>query len=135
MRLYLLREGEALLVDLHRACRRDPRLARVRVALITEHQTVAFDEVLVRALLLQRVLDLEQIGEVAAGLDPDLHVDRLLVVVQDRQLLAETVADGPLADHRQLGVDVDGAGPRHEEEARLEVLKIVRRQGVETLRR
>ena len=35
-----------------------------------------------------------------------------VVVVEDRQLLVEAVADGALADHRQLGVDVDGAGAR-----------------------
>ena len=45
----------------------------------------------------------------------------------------EPVADGALADDRQLGVDVDRAGARDEEEARLEVLQVVDRQRVELL--
>ena len=57
----------------------------------------------VRALLLQRVLDLEQVGEVAAGLEPDGEVDRLVVVVQDRQLLVEAVADGARRITESLG--------------------------------
>ena len=59
-----------------------------------------------------------------------VEVDRLVVVVEDRELLAEAVADGALADHRQLRVDVDRARARHEEEARLEVLQVVDRQRV-----
>ena len=35
-----------------------------------------------------------------------------VVVVEDRQLLVEAVADRALPDHRQLRVDVDGAGAR-----------------------
>ena len=50
-----------------------------------------------------------------------------------RELLVEAVADRALADHRQLGVDVDGAGARHEEEPGLEVLQVVDRQRVEPL--
>ena len=62
-----------------------------------------------------------------------VEVDRLLVVVEDRQLLVEAVADRALADHRQLRVDVDRAGPGNEEEARLEVLQIVDGERVEPL--
>ena len=62
-----------------------------------------------------------------------VEVDRLVVVVEDRQLLVEAAADGALADHRELGVDVDGAGAGHQEEAGLEVLQVVDRQGVEPL--
>ena len=45
----------------------------------------------------------------------------------------EAVADGPRADHRQLRVDVDRPGARHEEEARLEVLEVVGRERVQPL--
>ena len=45
----------------------------------------------------------------------------------------EAGRDGALADHRELRVDVDGARPRHEEEARLEVLQVVDRERVEAL--
>ena len=88
---------------------------------------------MVGALLLQRVLDLEQVGEIAGGLHADLEIDSLLVVVEERELLVEAVAHGPLADHRQLGVDVDGARARDEEEARLEVLQVVGGERVQAL--
>ena len=109
------------------------RLADVGLALVAEHQTAVVDPAVVLALLLERVLDLEQVGEVAVGLDAHGQVDRLVVVVEDRELLVEAAADGALADHRQLGVDVDGAGARDEEEARLEVLQVVDRERVEPL--
>ena len=87
----------------------------------------------VLALLLQRVLHLEQIGEVAAGVDPHVDVDGLGIVIEDRDVLAKTTSDGALADHRELGIDVDGAGPRDEEVAGLVVLQVVRRQRVQPL--
>ena len=46
-------------------------------------------------------------------------------MVQDRQLLVEPVADRPLPDDRQLGVDVDGSRSGNEEEASLEVVQVV----------
>src|SRR4029453_9977126 len=82
-------------------------------------------------LLLESVLDLEQVGEVACGFDADFEVDWLRVVVEDRELLVEAVADRPPANHRQLGVDVNRSGSGNEEEPRLEVLKIVDREWVE----
>ena len=54
-------------------------------------------------------------------------------MVEDRELLVKAAADGALADDRELGVDVDGARARHQEEAGLEVLQIVDREGVEPL--
>src|SRR5215218_4787049 len=39
----------------------------------------------VRALLLQGVLDLEKVREVGRGLDPDLDVDRIVGMIEDRQ--------------------------------------------------
>ena len=87
----------------------------------------------VRPLLLQCVLDLEQVREVRVRIDPYGELDRLLGVVQDRELLVEPVSDRPLADHGQLRVDVDGAGPRHQEEPGLEVLQVVDGERVEAL--
>ena len=60
--------------------------------------------------------------------DADPQLDRLVLVVQDAQLLAEAVADRSDADHRELGVNVDGAGSRDQEEARLVVVEVVGRQ-------
>ena len=86
------------------------------------------------AELLERVLDLEQVGEVAARRrSRTVEVDRLVLVVEDRQLLVEAVPDRPLPDHRELGVDVDRPGARDQEEARLEVLQVVDRERVELL--
>src|SRR5262249_59628475 len=86
-----------------------------------------------RALCGGRVFAVEQIGEVASRLDAHADVDRLFVVVDDRDRLEEAVADRALTDHRHLRVDVHGSGPGHEEEARFEVLKVVGRQRVQPL--
>ena len=105
----------------------DRRLALEGLALVAEHELAVLDPRVVGPVLLERVLDLEQVGEVAGCLDADLEVDGLALVVEDRELLVEAVAHGPLADDRQLGVDVDRARPGHQEEARLEVLEVVDR--------
>ena len=67
-------------------------------------------------------------GADAEIVDANGQVGRLLVVVQDRELLVEAVTDGAPANHRQLGVDVHRACARDEEEARLEVLQVVDRE-------
>ena len=85
-------EGQAGLVDLRRRRRRDRRRPPEHLALVGEHQTAVLHPTRVAALLLERVLDLEQVGEVAPGLEANPEVDRLLVVVEDRQLLVEAVA-------------------------------------------
>ena len=110
---------------------RDRGLAPERLALVAEDQRPAVDTGVVGAQLRERVLDLEQVGEVGCGLDPDRQVGRLGAVAEDRQLLVEPEADGALADDRQLGVDVHGARRRDEEEAGLEVLEVVGGQGVQ----
>src|SRR4030095_485076 len=69
------------------------------------------------------------VGEVAAGFDPDGELRGLVVVVEDRQLFVEAVRHRAMADHRQLGVDIDRAGSGHEEKACLEVLQVIDRQG------
>ncbi len=93
VRLDRRREREAVLVDLRRSRGRDQRRPAVGVALVAEPQhAAALDPGHVLPLLGERVLDLEEVGEVAAGLDPDGQVDRLVLVVQDRQLLVEPVA-------------------------------------------
>ena len=122
-----------MLVDARRRRGGDDGLAPEGLALVAEMELAVLDPRVVGPELLERVLDLEQVREVAGGVDPDLEVDGLVLMVEDRQLLVEAVAHGPLADDRQLGVDVDRAGPGHEEEARLEVLEVVDRERVELL--
>jgi hypothetical protein len=126
-------EGETALVDLPRRRRRDLRRALERLAHVAEEELAVLDPSRVRAFLLERVLDLEEVREVAARVDPHDQVDRLGVVVQDRQLLVEPLRDDAAPDDRQLRVDVDGAGAGHEEEARLEVVEVVGRQRVQPL--
>jgi hypothetical protein len=92
---------------------------------VSQHQAIAHDLVLVSPFLLESVFDLEQVSEVAGGIDADLEVHRLALVIEDPQLLVEAVGHVPLADNRQLGVDVDRAGARHQEEAGLKVLQVV----------
>src|SRR5262249_18849379 len=65
------------------------------------------------------------VGEVGTGVDPYHDVHRLLVVVEHGDLLAEPAADGPLADDRQLGVDVDRPGAGDQEKPGLEVVEII----------
>ena len=134
VRLDLGPEGQAVLVELARGSTprwtsragTSPARSRARGGRSSTRGVVL-------ALLLQRVLDLEQVGEVAARLEPNREADRLVVVVEDRQLLVEAVADGAPANHRQLRVDVDRARTGHEEEAGLEVLQVVDRERVEPL--
>src|SRR5439155_3919221 len=90
-----------------------------------EHQLAVFDRPRVRALLLEGVLHLEQIREIGGRVDPDGEIDRLLVVVEELQLLVEAVADGTLADDGRIRVDVNGASSRYEEEVGLEVVEVV----------
>src|SRR5439155_12898710 len=82
------REGEAVLVDLGRLARRDDRLARVRVALVAQHQASIVDARQRGALLLERVLDLEQICEVRPRLDVNGDSGRLTAAVEDRDGLS-----------------------------------------------
>lgn len=121
-------EAEAVAVDGRGLGRRDPRLTNERWALVAQHEAFVFHDRLAHSLLRERVLDLEQIGEVACRVDPHREVHRCRAVVQDRQLLVEAVAHGPPPDHREISVDVDGACARDEEELRLEVLEVVDRQ-------
>ena len=88
------RERQALLVDLRRSRRGDRRLAPERLALVAEHAGGRFStRVEYVPFFFERVLDLEEVGEVAAGLDPHGRASTgFLVVVQDRQLLVEAVA-------------------------------------------
>ena len=121
-------EGQALLVQLDGSGRGDGGHPFERLPAVPEHEAFLVDLRVVAPLLDQGVLDLEQVGEVAGGIDANGQVGRLLVVVQDRELLVEAVSDGPPADHRELRVDVDGARARDEEETRLEVLQVVDRE-------
>jgi hypothetical protein len=107
---------------------RDHRLPLVGLAAVAEDQLAAVDAAVALALLLQLVLHLEQIGEVGVRLDLHLQVQRLLVVVDEGDLLVEAAVDLALADHRQVRVDVDGAGGQRREELHLVVGQIVRRQ-------
>ena len=126
-------EGQTAPVHLRRLRRRDPRRPGERLALVRQDELAVLDVRLVRPLLLERVLDLEEIGEVGFGVDTDRQLDGFVFVVQDRQVLVKAVADGALSDDRQLGVHVHGSSPGHEEEARLEVLQIVLGERVELL--
>ncbi len=126
-------EGQAALIEPGRSSRGDHRRARERLPLVAEQQLSVLDPTAVLALLLERILDLEQVGEVGRRLDPHSQVDRRVVMVQDRQLFTETTADPPPSDHRQLRVDVDRSGSRDEEEARLEVIEIVDGERIQPL--
>ncbi len=124
-------ERQAVLIEASLGGRGDDRLAPERLPHVRQVQPSVLDSRLVAADLLERVLDLEQVGEVTGGIDPDRQLGRVGDMVEDRQLFVEAEADGALPDDRELGVDVDGPGAGDEEEAGLEVLEVVRRQHVE----
>ena len=62
-----------------------------------------------------------------------VEVHRLGAWLRIVELLVESVADRPLPDHRELRVDVDGAGAGDQEEPGLEVLEVVGGERVEPL--
>ena len=127
------RERQPVGVESRGLARGDGRRPGERPAVIAERELPPLHLGRVATLLRKRVLHLEQVGEIAARVDPDLERDRLVEVIQDRELLVEPGGDRALPDHRELRVDVDRAGSRHEEEARLEVLQVVDRERVEPL--
>ncbi len=61
-------EGQALLVDPGRSGRGDRRCTAVRVSLVRKEQLAVLDPTAVLALLLERILDLEEVGEVGRRL-------------------------------------------------------------------
>ncbi len=102
-------EGQSVGVELRAAAGADRGRLPVRLPPVPEHQAPALDLARVLPLLLQRVLDLEEVGEVASRLEPKRQVERLLIVVEDGDLLVEAVGDGARANDRLLRVLVDGA--------------------------
>ncbi len=119
-------ERKPVLVDGSPCGRGDPGLPGIGIPLVLQHQAAVDDASVVAALLSERIFHLEQVSEVARGFDAHGELDRLAVVVQDPQLLAEPVGYLSLADHRELRVDVDRPGARHKEEPGLEILQVVR---------
>ena len=128
------REREPVLVDLGRLRRRDHGLAAERLALVPEDAAgrprracstcPSSSSASLTSNRSAKSLPASMRTARSTGLSSWLRIVSVLV---------EAVADGALADHRQLGVDVDGAGARHEEEPGLEVLQVVGRQRVQPL--
>ena len=98
------RERHALLVDGRGLARRDERLAHELLAPVAEHEAVGTDLAVQLAGLLQRVLHLEQVGEVGGGVDAQPYVHRFRRVVEDDHVLVQAVAHRAAADDRLLGV-------------------------------
>ena len=92
-------KGQAALVDGCRLRRRDPRLTYERTPFVPEHEPPVFHTVLANAFLLEGVFYLEEVGKIAICVESDGDIDRLVVMVQDRQLLEEPVAHRSLPDH------------------------------------
>ena len=75
-------EGQAVLVEGGRRRGGDDGLALERFALVGQMEPAVLHPRCVGAQLLERVLDLEQVGEIAGGVDPDLQVDGLVLMVE-----------------------------------------------------
>ena len=127
------RERKTVGVVFRRAVGRDGGEASVGVAGVFERQLGSLDASRRLSLLPQGVLHLEEVGEVTPCVDANRELDRRVVVIHHRELFVEAGADRAVPDHRQLRVDVNRAGPGHEEELALEVLDVVDRQGVEAI--
>ena len=115
--------------------RAQPRLANERAAAVAEHEPVGLD-LSIRAALLDDlcVLHLEEVGEVRVDLHADRHLHRLGAVVHDLQLLVEpAVADQSPPPHGERRVRIGRARAGNQEELRVEVLQIVRREQLERL--
>jgi hypothetical protein len=124
-------EGQSVLVDLRRLIGTDHRFPVEGLPLVAQHQLSVLDLAEAGAPFRAVVLDVEQVGEVAGGVDPYPQVDGVLGVVDDGDVLDEAVAHGAVTHHGQLSVDVHCRGPRHAEEPGLEVLQIINGQRAE----
>lgn len=95
------REGQALFIDGCRCRRRNPALALISITDVAQNQAIVLDAMIIRSLLLEGILHLEQIGKVIAGLYSDLHLDPLVVVIQDCERLVESVGHGAVGESRR----------------------------------
>src|SRR5262249_53150086 len=133
VRLDMNAEPQALLVDLDRRGGGDERLPNEAISLVTEQHATVGDAAVELTLLGQRVLDLEQIGEIRTGGDANVEVDRRVAVVQDREVFVEAIADLALTADGKIRVDINRARSRDEKELRAEILQVVGRQYIRTL--
>ena len=109
----------------------DEGLAHEVLSPIAQHEAAVADLAVQLALLLQRVLHLEDVREIGVRGEVQANPDGLGRVVQHDQVLVDAVADRALANHRELGVLVDRPRGRVEEELRREVIDVVRGQHLE----
>ena len=127
-------ERQSRRVDLRRLRRGDQRLARERLARVAEHEpcrarsgggSVPF-------FFSASLTSNRSAKSLAASrrTSSETGLSSWFRIVSSSWKPSATVA---LADHRELRVDVDGARSRDEEEARLEVLQVVGREGVQPL--
>src|SRR5215467_6381791 len=100
MSRYLGVEREAALVDLGGSGRGNPGLTAILLAPIAKHQPVIFDPGVELPLLGECIFYLEEIGEVAAGLDAHLQITRLGTVVENREVFMKPVTHCPAAHYR-----------------------------------
>ena len=118
-------KAQTVLGNLGLLAGRDVRFADEALAFVSQRQPIVRRLRVELPLLRQLVLHLEQIGEVAAGVQLDVEVHRLLVVVLEQDLLVKPLAHGALAGDREMRVDVDGAGGDRLEELHLKVFLLV----------
>ena len=127
-------EGQPVLVDRAGAAASRSRRAAERLAFVAEHEpTVARRAPTYLPFFSSASLTSNRSAKSQPASIRTVRLDRLLVVVEDRQLLVEAVADRAAPDHRELRVDVDRPRAGHEEEAGLEVLEVVDRERVQPL--
>ena len=84
-------ERHALVVNGGRCTGRYPRLSYVGLPSVLEDQAPVDNPGLIAPLLLERVLDLEQVREIAGHVDSDLEIHGFVLMVEEPQLLVEAV--------------------------------------------
>ena len=120
-----------MVVDLGLRARSDARLPDELLPPVAEHDLAVSLLAVQLAFLRERVLDLEQIGEVSVRLDPQLELDGLGAVVEDGDVLVDALSDEAPADHRERGAPVDRRRRRNKEELGDEIVPVVDGEALE----
>src|SRR6266568_431807 len=132
VRLDMHCEAQTVLVDVSFSTGSNQGLSDKLFTTIAKHQAIALDPLVEFTFLLECILDLEQVGKVSRRLQAHLEVNRLVFVIEDGHILVEAVSYCSCANDRLISIHIDGAGSRNQEELHIEVVEVVRRQGVRT---
>src|SRR5215467_7015274 len=122
MWLDMCSKTQRVFLDTGSGARNDRRFTHEALAAIAEHQAVGFNALVVFAFLGEGIFHLEQVGEIGTHLDAYVEIDSVFGMVENGDVLAETVAHLARADNGEGGIHIDRARRRDQEELRGVVL-------------